>query len=424
MICRWLDEVGRRSVVVDRARGRVELLESDQLGQDVPGVEADARHPGVLGLAGLGNRHCEGVLALTDNDQVNLAIVMAVNLLRPDLPVIARCCDRTVQARMAEFAPAAIVNPHDRYGAYLVLALRQPVTYQLVSWLMSPVGTPLPPLRDGVAQGRWAVCADGQFATEVVRDLREAGFEVVTLDPAAGSPDLSGVAGFVAGTADDTANLALAAHARLDNPDIYLAVRQTSHLNAPLLAAFDLDSVFVATELLARECFARIITPVFWAFLDHALHEPDAWSAGVRDTLIDAVGHRRPDSTRVRLDAVHAPAVARWLARRQLVIGDLLRHPDDRDTTVAAAVVALIRRAPAETEPAPEPQIVFAPDPATPLRTGDELVVLGRESGFRELSDTLFQDSAVEYVATGRQVPTTWLWRVLSRRRRGALEKT
>ena len=64
---------------------------------------ADAGDPAVLGLVGLGHRHCEGVLALTDDDDDNLAIVMTVTLLRPDLPVIARCHDRVVAERMRVF---------------------------------------------------------------------------------------------------------------------------------------------------------------------------------------------------------------------------------------------------------------------------------------------------------------------------------
>ena len=33
--------------------------------------------------------YCEGVLALTHDDAVNMAVVMAVQLLRPEVPVYA-----------------------------------------------------------------------------------------------------------------------------------------------------------------------------------------------------------------------------------------------------------------------------------------------------------------------------------------------
>lgn len=471
LICQALDESGRRAVVVDRAQARVERLESDQLTQDVPGVEADARHPGVLGLAGLGHRHCAGVLAVTDDDRANLAIVMAVKLLRPELPVIARCGNRTVQQQMAEFAPAAIVNPYDRYGAYLVLALRKPVTFQLATWLTSPEGTRLPPLREGLTDGHWVIAANGAFGAEVAADLRDVGLDVDLVDPGDNEPDrtpdakldrtpdtkldLNGAVGFVAGADDDTVNLSLAAHARLERPEMFLSVRQAAHHNAALLAAFGLDSVFVPTELVATECLARIVTPAYWAFVDHIFGQDEAWSTALRDQLVERLGHRTPESARIRLDGIQAPAVTRWMVAHELTLGDLMRHPEDRDTTVAAVPVALIRgdlgrtqtgdvvagtgsvpstgeatvgvgaeaadlgspeAAAAPAERVPDPEIRFCPDPSTRLRPGDELLVLGRQEGHRDLSVTLFQDSAIEYAATGRRVPSTWLWRVLTSR--------
>ena len=171
-VCRSLDDARRRFVVIDDIRARIEALATEQFTVDIPAIDADVRSPAVLGLAGLGHRHCEGVLALTDDDETNLAVVMTVKLLRPEVPVIARCSDRAVEEQMHDFGADAVINPNDRYGGYLLLALQRPVTYQLVTWLMSPAGTPLPEAREGLRGGRWVVCADGQFGTEVADDLR------------------------------------------------------------------------------------------------------------------------------------------------------------------------------------------------------------------------------------------------------------
>jgi len=173
-LCRELDALGRRMVVVDAQDARVEKLAADQLASDVPGIEGDVHNPALLGLAGLGSRHCEGVVTLTNDGDANLAVVMTVNLLRPDLPVIARCGNRAVAAKMLDFSPAAVLNPYDRYGTYLIQALRHPTTHQLVTWMISPPGTELEPRRDGLADGRWVVYADGTFGEEITADLAEA----------------------------------------------------------------------------------------------------------------------------------------------------------------------------------------------------------------------------------------------------------
>jgi Trk K+ transport system NAD-binding subunit len=406
LVCRSLDEARRRFVVVDQSRDHIDSLEAHQLAVEAPALEGDASSPAVLGLVGLGHRHCEGVLALTDDDDDNLAVVMTVTLLRPDLPVIARCHDRVVAERMRAFGPTAVINPSDRYGEYLTLALQRPVTHQLLTWLMSPAGTPLPPARPGLASGRWVVCADGQFGVEVAEDLRAAGLDVTTADPREGTPDLTGAVGLVAGTDRDATNLALAEQARLGNPDLFLSVRQQTHGNAALVEALDIDSVHVSTELVARETLARVVTPVYWSFLEHALHADDGWSGALLERLRDRCGDRTPGRELVRLDAEQAPAVARWLEGHELTLGELLRHPEDRTRPLAAVALLLVR----------DEGTVLTPSDDEPLRTGDQLLLAERRGAGALLSRTLFYDAAVEYVATGRVVPSTWLWRQLSRR--------
>ena len=55
-------------------------------------------------LAGLGHPSCEGVVALTGDDETNLDVAMTTALLRPELPVIARTSSREVAERMRAFA--------------------------------------------------------------------------------------------------------------------------------------------------------------------------------------------------------------------------------------------------------------------------------------------------------------------------------
>lgn len=402
-----LDDLRRRAVVIDRLQSRIDALATQPVFNEMPGVEADVRNPAVLGLAGLGHRHCQGVLALTDDDDVNLAVVQSVHLLRPEVPVIARCTDRTMAERMGYFGAQAVINPLDRFGVYLVAALQRPATHQLVSWLMSPPGTPLPDRAEAAPSGRWVVSAEGQFRDEVGRDLEAAGYEVAIADPEDVTPDVTGALGFVAGTARDSTNLALAAHVRRTAPDVRLCLREGSSTATPLLAAFAPETVFVPTDLVARECLARIVTPLTWAFIEHALGQDDAWSEALLGDLRDRCGDRTPAMSRLSLGPETAPAVVRWLGRGELTVGDLLRHPEDRSETVPAVVLSLSR----------DHSVAFVPDADTALVSGDELLVATPARAHWGLRDVLYNDAAVEYVATGRRIPATWVWRVLTRHR-------
>jgi len=403
-----LDLLGRSCVVIDTDPASIEALAGAQRATDIPGLVGDARDPGVLGLAGLGSRWCEGVLALTDDDAVNLSIVMAVTLLRADVPVIARSNDRSTVKAMGEFGAEAVVNPFDRYGAYLVMRLKRPATYRLVTWLMAPPGEPVSPDVERHEDGLWIVAADGRFGHEITRDLEDAGLDVVLVDPHDGAPDVSGAVGFIAGGEDDSANLALAGHARLVNPALFLAVRQRSRRNEPLLQAFSPDSVFVPAQITTQEALARVITPDFWAFVSYASARDDAWSEAFLERLVAVTGRGSPDSHRFVLNVREAPAAVRWLRRRDLRLGDLFRHPDDRSAGVGAVPVMLIRGE----------ETTFAPGDELPLREGDEVVAVGRPRAFDLMAEVLYYDHVVEYLATGRDVPSTWMWRRLRGRGR------
>ncbi len=402
-VCRALEDQGRAFVVLDNDPERVQSLALDGYSTDVPAFAASGRDPRILGMAGLGHDYCEAVLALTDNDETNLSVVINVNLLRPELMVIARSSEREQAQQMHDFAADVVINPFDRYGAYLVMALRRPAGFRLASWLMSPRGTELPHNLEHLTEGHWVVCADGAFGFEVMRDLESAGLDVVLVDPADGRPDVTDAVGFIAGAESDIVNLAMAAHARIENDELFIAVRQNSAVNEAPLRAFDADSVFVPTELLAREAVARITSPNYWSFIDHVLHEDDDWDARVMDEIVAVVGDEAPVSMRLDIDQSHAPAAVRWLRVGELTVGDLVRDPDDRDQRLAVYPAVLVR----------DGRRIFTPGPGETLAEGDSLLLLGREQDLGVAQETLFHDSMVEYVVTGREVATSWVVRQL-----------
>ncbi len=406
MIAHALDDRGRRMVVLDRRQERIDVLESDQLSGDVPGLAADPSNVQALGLAGLGHRGCRGVLAMTEEDDHNLGIVMAARLLRPQIRVIARCNSRRTAEQMELFAPEGIINPFDRYGAYLVLALHRPAVFQLVTWLLAETGEPLKRRPMGLADGPWVVLSDGEFGAEVAGDLRLDGLDVRLVHPDDPMPHLDGVVGLVAGASSDTVNLSVAAQVRRSYPDIFLCVRQQEHTNRALMTAFAPDSGFFPGEIVVQECLARMVSPGYWAFVAHVMESDDDWAAATLKTLVDRVGRAAPAHIMITLGERDAPAVRRWLAHRALTLGDLLRDPADRDQRLNLVVVEMLR----------EGQRTILPDDGTRLAVGDKLVLVAGPNGIDALHEALYDDSTLQYLVTGRDVPTSLVWRLFTHR--------
>lgn len=407
-----LDTLGRSTVVVAVDQASLDALAGAQLSSDIPGLVGDARDPAVLGLAGLGSKYCAGVLALTDKDPVNLSIVMAVTLLRHDVQVVARANSRATANAMREFGASAVVNPFERYGNYLVMRVRRPSTYRLLTWLIAAPGTLVSPEVEEHEDGTWIVSSDDHFGAEIVNDLEDAGLDASLVSPADGPPDVAGAVGFIAGGEDDATNLALAGHARLVDPDLFLAVRQRSRTNEPLLRAFGPDSVFVPAQLTVQEALARVVTPDFWSFIVHVWSMPDAEGEAVLDRMLAAIGRGSPDSNQVVVGPRDTPAVVRRLhAAGRVSLGDLFRHPDDREDVVAAVPVLLVRG----------DQRTYLPGPDTTLEIGDHLLVVGTPRGFDTLADALHYDHTLEYLVSGHAIPSTWVGRLLRRSLRRGL---
>ncbi len=402
-----LDAAGRRIVVLDVRQQRIDRLGVDQLHADAPGLAANAALPGVLGLAGLPSKYCRGILALTSSDETNLAIVMCARLLRPEVPVIARCQHRGVVERMRDFGADAVINPGDRYGSYLVLALYRPNVYRLMTWLMAGPRVPLPQVTGHLAEGPWVVAADGEFGDEVAADLTDAGLDVTIVDPRRGHPDVSRAVGFVAGTDSDSFNLALAEHARIGREDLFVVVRQKRDQLRALIEALDIDATYIPTDVVANEALARIVTPVFWSFVEHATAQDDAWAKALLDRIVERCGTYGPHRRVVRIGPRTTPAASRWLVHGQLKLRHLLAEPDDPEATLRALALLVVRRG----------TTIFAPEDDFDVHHGDQILFLGRRAALDMMSRTLDYDAALEYVVTGRQVPWTLLGRILTGRR-------
>ena len=438
LLARSLDELGRQFVVLDVAPERIDALDLASYRADVPGLVGDAADPQHLGIAGLDSPYCTGVVALADDDEANLAVTMAATLLRPDVTVIARTMSREIGNRMQAFGTPSVVNPFDRFGDHLRMALHAPASFQLLTWLEAGPGAPLPEHERPPSHGHWVICGYGRFGREMTADLTAEGLEVTVIDPrrhaeqdherdehpphgdAASTAfvrgdgsepdllaraDLEHAVAFVAATDNDTTNLSLLAAARRINPDLFLGARQNRSSNAPLYAAMEVRSLLVPAETVAHEVYAQLSTPLLWRFLQQMPARGDAWAADLVGRLTRDCGHELPALWKIHLDEELAPPVRDWLAAGGARLGDLLRSPAHRDRRLP--VVALLVTATDRTE--------LAPDDDLELRPGDELLFAGRLADRRDLENTLALESTADYVLLDRQVRESWVWRRLSR---------
>ncbi|MBE2295754.1 MAG: NAD-binding protein [Phycisphaerales bacterium] len=427
LICRALDQLQMRAVVVEIDEARVSQLDLHGHTADIPALVADARQPEVLKLAGLTHRHCLGVIALTNDDNANLAIAISVRLLAPKLPALCRAETIEAATNMASFGTRHIINPFDKFGRYLALALGAPAAYHLLEWLTGVPGTTVVPHRDP-PRGQWVLCGYGRFGKVMVSALEQAGVLVTVIDrepppddsqrhwvrgdgtgvPALLEAGIHNAVGIAACTCDDIDNLSVVVTARSLNPKLFVVLRQNLQANQALFDAFESDFTVVPSRIVARECLAILTTPLLAPFLWQIKQRGDAWASTLLDQLTERFGWEAPTVWSVGVDARQAPALLEWLSHnaQTISLGDLLCDPHDRSQDLACRVLYLKRD---------DGSTVMLPHRRTPIQAGDQLLFVGQATvrGVFELS--LNNKNALDYVLHGREIPGGWIWEQLAK---------
>jgi voltage-gated potassium channel len=429
LICQALDRLRMRAVVLEKNPVKAGEVDLHEYVADIPVLTADASLPELLRFSGLTSRHCRGVIALTNDDQANLAIAIAARLLAPRLPTLCRVEHAESAANMASFGTRHIINPYERFGAYLALALHAPDDYHLLTWLTGLPGTTIRRHRDP-PRGPWVLCGYGSFGTVMVDALDREGVPVTIIDRqpladgshrcvkgdgtmaqtllAAGIGEAMGI---VAGTANDVDNLSIVVTARELNPRLFTVLRQNSYANRALFEAFHSDLTVVSSEIIAHECLAILTTPILAPLLEEIQRREEAWSKALLEDLTGRFGWDVPTIWSVRLNLLQTPAVHRYLMQSgtSLDLETLLRDPRDRARPLPCAVLYLGREGGAN---------LFVPSPSTEVCLGDELLIVGLPEARPALALTLENGNTLAYVRTGEDLPGGWLWERLARRRR------
>jgi Trk K+ transport system NAD-binding subunit len=423
-MARLLDRREMLYVIVEKDERRITELELEDLRIDPPILHGDAALPQSLLTAGLRHPMCRGVLALTPDDPTNLAIATTARLLNRSVPVIAGAQSPRTMASMQAFGTHHVISPFDTFADQLILAMRAPGAYRLLSWLTAPVDSELerehePP------RGAWVVCGHGRFGRAISRRLLAERLQVTAIDPAQDDGDadpaeglparLRGVgtetevlaragveaaAGIVAAADDDITNLAIAALARARNPKIFVVLRQNDASSQPLFDAFHPHMVMKPSEIIADECVALLTAPLLDRFLAQVRRQDDAWADEVIHQLRKRVGSRSPRAWSVRVDGDEAPALQRRLrgSARPPLLGDLLRDPRDRRQPLPALALMLVR----------DGRKMLLPNDDTPLGASDRILFAGRPGARRRMDLALTDESVLGYLCTGREDAGGW----------------
>ncbi len=421
-----LTQRGQHAVVIDIDETRTNIIQLQELRESVPALHGDAAIIRNLQKAGLEHPVCAGLVALTDDNDVNLKIAITGKLLNPELKVICRADSHDVEANMASFGTDHIVDPFDTFATHLAVAFQAPCLYLLQLWLTGREGAALADPVYPPQGGHWIVCGYGRFGKAVCARLQDEGIDIVVIEAnpdTTGRPDgefvagrgteavtleeagIEHAAGLVAGTDDDANNLSIVMTARELNPEVFVVVRQNQHDNHDIIAAVDADMVMHPSAIIADKIRVLLATPMLYEFMSLALYQDNSWACELISRVSALVRREVPLIREWSLVPGESGLLHEYLMQGQVfTIGDLLRDPWRRERCLPA-IVLLVRR---------RNDRLLLPDPDTPLRADDRLLICGNRVAFTRMHWCVAHQHALDYIHTGEDRPQGWVWRKLA----------
>jgi len=393
----------------------------------VPALAGRAGDRTNLELAGLQLENCQGVIATTNNDQVNLTIAITVKLLRPGVAMIARSENQRICDNMASFDTDYVINPYRIFAERIALALGSPLKFLVQDWLISVPGTELREMTRPPS-GRWIVCGAGRFGSRVIEQMEKHQLHVTVVDvhedrlpnyehavlgrgteahtlEAAGIVDAVGI---VAATGDDIDNLSIIMTARNLNPRLFVIARQERRQNNGLFDSSGADLVALRSRIVARHVLQFVATPLLQSFMQHMIRSDESFAERTANRLQAVLNNRAPSIWVTEIKGEYAKNLrfVRSLTQK-VTLEHIIRNSRSEEGEFLSCVCLTLERG---------AQRIFLPDSKTELQIHDRLLFAGRDLARRQMSWTLMDSHSLLVNASGKRLPRGALWRWLSNR--------
>ncbi len=422
VLMRGLSDYGMPAVIIDKDEERIKALQLRNYKVATPRFCGDASVPKHLLEAGLRRSNCKAVIAITNDEEVNLKISALVRLLNPDVGIISMSKVEVFEETLATLGGEVhIVDPFKTFAKVLAAAMHNPGFYSFNNWLVRDKNATLdrytmPP------SGTWIVCGYGRMGHEVNRVLSKYGIKTAVIDPhdskeeehidryivgrtTANTLAKAGIeeaVGILSGTDDDGHNLGILLNARYFNKHLFTIVRQNRHENEVAFRATEVDMIMQPTLVSARKILFILIAPLLKTFFRYLLEiEPGRKEEmeSIIQRLREKVGNQKPYLVTVNFTREKSRAVIQLLDQGEKVyLNDLILDPRGRDHKLDL-VVFVIKSG--------DQEIVLPPNNYE-IQENDQILFCGTELAQRLFNATINSEYKLFYIQHGVYKPRSY----------------
>ncbi len=428
-LAKALTEHNIHTVAIDNNERIIQTLPLEDFSLVIPGFKGDARNPEKLIQAGLKDKKCAAVIAVTASDEANLKIAVISKLLHPDICVVCRSELEEYESNMFSFGTDFVVNPFETFANIFAMAMHSPALHLLYDWLTGVPNTDLTnPIY--VKKGHWIICGFGRFGGDLYKQLLKSDVKVTVIDPSEKKRDLflsrpenkhndfiigtgfdertltvAGVTdavGLISGTDNDTNNLSIIMTAKELNPDLFIVARHNKKSNEKLFAASQADLIMQPSEIIARKIRTLLVSPLMIAFLNKARNQDASWANITISRILGAMGESLPSIWTLQVNESEARALCQVLRLgRVLRVGNILQNPRQRENQIAAVPLMLKRKQ----------KLLLMPTNDIAIKSGDQILFCGTPGALRSMQWSQNDLHSLNYIMTYEDTPDAFIWR-------------
>jgi len=434
VLLRGLSDYGMPAVVIDNSEERIKALQLRNYKVATPGFCGDASIPKHLLEAGLKRANCKAVIAITNNEEVNLKVSALARLLNPEVGIISMSKVEVFEETLATLGGEVhIVDPFKTFAKVLAAAMHNPGFYSFNNWLVRDRGATLdryitPPV------GTWIVCGYGRMGHEVNRVLSKYGIKTAVIDPHDSKEEehidqyivgrttsktlskagIEDAVGILSGTDDDGHNLGILLNARYFNKNLFTIVRQNRHVNEVAFRATEVDMIMQPTLVASRKILFLLIAPLLKTFFRYLLENKPGRQEEMEPIihrLREKVGRQTPHLITIDFTREKSKAIIQWLDEgKKVYLGDLTRDPRGREKKLDL-VVFVIKSG--------DQEIVLPPEDYE-IQENDQLLFCGTGLSHRLFNATINSEYKLFYIQNGVYKPRShvarWLVKKMNKR--------
>ena len=331
-----LAELGIQTVIIDKDIERIRSIELENLSIDPIEMTADITEPRNLQASGIDSPFCQGVIALTGDDHINLQVAITSKLIHQSVKVICRSEIQDEADNMASFGTNVIINPYLTFARRLNLLTHNPDLHKIHNWFINQQSTEhisQKTFSEGLPKGKWILCGYGRFGKAIYSLLNSEEIEITLVDNnpienqvpedciigrgteahtlmQAGIEQASVV---IAATGDDANNLSILITAQQLNNQIMTIGRVSKEANHSLFVDAECDYVMRRSQIMANQALTIITRPLVNKFIKYSSSLSRQDTLALIENINEITNGQAPVTWRLVIDKVNAPAITTFI---------------------------------------------------------------------------------------------------------------